>query len=397
MAKKAKKIKEVKKVLSFSWTKIQDFEACPFMFKMKHIEKKVQETNPLMIVGRVVHNAINIYNRHCLNNKLEQDFEKWEECAYLALRQENLEAEHYPEVLEMVKNYASHHVVALESAVGAEETIAINRKGEQVDWEAPDVFFRFMIDFLQIAGDVAKITDYKAGWLMDAPRFQLEIYAWGVKQVYKHVSMFEIELDFVRHEWQKTFTIEEDELATIEKKIMSKVFLIENETKFEPKLGKTCAYCGCWNLCPAMKAEERMFTMPMNDKEAQELAVKIEKHTKLRTEATDILKIYCDNHGAVVAGGKEYGFTVSSTWEISDINDFIVKCEEAGIDLLDCLTIDNRKLKRRLKDVTVQKIVEAIGRKKVGVSFKGKKCKPKDDLAPIESNGLEGDDADKKD
>lgn len=390
MVRKAKSVKPKEPVvvdpvnMSFSWTKIQDYEMCPFMFKCKHIDKRITEVNPLMIVGRVTHHAINLYNTHCLKNKIEHDFDKWKECAYLALESESLDAEHYPEVLEMVKNYAESHMVVLECAIGSEEHIAVTRDFKECEWTDPKAWFRVVIDYLQIAGDVARITDYKAGWLLTAPKMQLEIYAWIVKKIYPQVSMFEVELDFVRHEYQEDFHIEEEELADIEKKILSKINKIEKDSEYKPSVGIACTYCGCWRWCSAMKEEDIGFKMPTDEKSAVELALKVEKHSKMLSEAKKILKVYCDNKGEVIAGGKKYGFTVSNSYDFEDISALISRADEVGVDIFGCLSVNNKKLKPLLDNEGMKKIVEELGKKDVSVTFTSKKYKASDDLAPKE-------------
>jgi len=372
----------MKKKLSFSWSKINDYLTCPFMFKCKYIDKRKLEVNPMMIVGRVTHNALNIYNSHCLDKGLEHDFEKWEECAYMALEQENLPPENYQEVFDMVKQYAQSHTISLECTVGAEEEIAIDKDGKQVEWLDPSVWFRGAIDYLQIQGDFAKITDYKAGWVLSAPKMQLEIYAWLVFKIYPHVSSFEVEIDFVRHEYQVSFRIEAEDIPAIEKKILTKIHKIESDTKFDPTVNTACTYCGCWHWCPAMKKEDMGLHMPEAESEAVELALKLEKHEKMASEAKKLLRMYCDNKGSLIAGGKVFGFSVSNSWEFDAVEDLITKADEEGFDIFDALTVDNRKFKKYLNNPALRKVAQEIGKKKVTVSFGSKKHKKEDDLAP---------------
>lgn len=375
--------------ITHSWSRIQAYETCPFMYMKQYVDKQVTEVNALMVVGRVVHNAVNLYNKHCIKNKVEHDFEKWKEFAYKALEQESLESEYYEEVLTMVKSYAESHTVPLDSVVGAEEEVAINRKFEVVEWNAEDVWFRGIIDLLQMMGDRAKITDYKSGWLMESPKLQLEIYAWLIKKIYPHISYFEIELDFVRHEYQSDFSIEEEQLEDIEKKILSKTTKIENDVEFKPKVGIACSYCGCWRWCPAMKETDIGFKMPETEEEAVKLALALERSSKLKEEAQKILKKWCDAKGALVAGGRQFGFNVSGSYEFESVEQFLVEAEEAGVDLFDTLTVNNSKLKVRMREDVVKKLVERIGKKKVSVTFSAKKYKPSDDLTPKEVESRE--------
>ena len=379
----AKKPVETARGISHSWTKISDYSTCPAMYKMKHLEKMPQEANPLMLVGRVTHNAINIYNKHCLKNRVEHDFEMWKPSAYLALEQENLPSENYAEVLEMVKNYADSHTVPLESTLGSEEMVAVTRDYKECAWDSPDAWFRIVADLLQIAGDMGKITDYKAGWLLTAPKFQLQIYACILSKIYPQVSVWDVEWDFTRHEYQTGFRIEQEELEDIEKMILTKTNRIEKEVKFKCQVGIACSMCSFWHWCPAMKqGREVMFKMPKTLAEANKLASDLEIYTRWKEESQKLLKQYCDEQGEIITGGRKFGFNVSNKWEIADVSELIVRAEEIGMDIFDVLTVHNTKLKRHMDNPKFVELLKDIGRKKVVVSFSSKKYKAENDLAP---------------
>ena len=366
-----------------SWTRISDYQTCPFMWKTMHIDKKAKEDNPIMSVGRAVHKAIAIYNQHCLDNQVEHDFPYWEKAYVQALKEEHLDPESYEQVKTMTRAYAESHDIDMDSAVGAEEKIALTRELKQTEWMADDAWFRLIIDYLQVKGTMAKITDYKAGWLLTTPKMQLKIYAWAVKKIYPQVTDFEMVIDYVRHEHQESFNLTEEDIAGIEEEIMIITEQIETAEKYKPRIGIACTYCSCWRWCPAMKAEDIPFKMPKDMSGAMEIADAITKHTKLKDEATKVLKEYCNMFGEVDSGGKNYGFRPSQSWAFEDIAALITRMDEKGIDIFPCLSIDATKFKRMLKNNQIfQEIVEEIGTKKHSVSFTGKKTKPKEDLTP---------------
>lgn len=373
----------VDKTIRHSWTRISDYQTCPFMWKMMHLERKAREDNPIMATGRAIHKAIAIYNQHCLDGKLEHDFPYWEKAYKRALKEETLDPEYYSTVSGMMKSYAESHDINMDSAIGAEEKIALTRDFKPTDWLADDVWFRLIIDYLQIKGNLARITDYKAGWLLTTPKMQLKIYAWAVKKVYPQVTDFEVVIDYVRHEHQEIFHITEDELAGIEEEILIITSQIEEDKKHRPKIGIACTYCSCWRWCPAMKEEDIPFMMPKTMEEAQKIAEKVEKYTKLKDEATKVLKEYCNQFGEVETGGKNYGFRPSETWVFKDIPNLIATMDDKGIDIFPCLSVNNTQLKREMRrNEIVKEVVEEIGEKKISVSFTGKKAKPKDDETP---------------
>lgn len=356
-----------------SYSRISDYILCPHMYKQKHILKKIVEENPIMMVGSVVHDAIARYNNHCIKNQLEHDYPMHEQFILEAFEAHNLAPEYNQEVRGMVKDFCDRHEVDLESVVGAEEEIAVNRNWEQREWMDEDVWMRSIIDYLQIQGDVAKITDYKTGYSMATPEFQLKIYALIVKKIYPQIMKFHVEVDFVRFEYQKDFVIGADELILFEEELLTKIRRIEADTEFKPKVSVACSYCGCWQGCPAMKKQDVGFVMPMNHEEAVDLALKVEKNERLLAESRKVLKEYVDVCGDVVAGGKKHYFKVSKSYRFDSISKLIVEAEEAGIDIHDILTVDKKKMGKMMKNENFRKIVEKVGTKSVSVKFSNKK------------------------
>ena len=287
----------------------------------------------------------------------------------------NLPAAFHDDVFGLVKAYVDSHEVDIESVIGAEERIAIDRDGKQVDWDDPTAWFRAILDYLQISGHVAKITDYKTGWAMITNPFQLEIYAWLVKVLYPQVTDFQIEIDYLRHEFQKSITFGDDDVERIGERVASKIRTIEKETEFEPQVSIACSYCPLWYCCPAMKATDIPFKTPTDEGTAVTLALELEKLTRLKAEAQKVLRLWCDKSGALEAGGRLFQFKPSITYDFPDINDLLVKLDEHGVNLLEYVNVDNRKLKTLYSRPEIEQLVKAIGEKKVSVRFSTTKAK----------------------
>lgn len=358
-----------------SWTRLKTYETCPFLYKSIYPDKRKGELNPIMIVGRVVHEAVAIYNDHCIKMKVTSDHEKHKEFAWQAIENSNLPAEYYDEVFEMVKSYADSHEVDLESVVGAEEKLAVNRKFEQVPWDDPDVWFRAILDYVQISGHIAKITDYKTGWAMVTDPFQLDIYAWMIKKIYPQVTDIQIEVDYLRHEFQKTWTISDEDMPRIEKKLLTATRRIEKDKKFEPNVGIQCSYCPMWYCCPAMKAKDIPFKMPGSAKDAVALALELEKLARMASEAKKVLRTYVDKHGALEAGGRLFEFRASVKYEFDDVNELLVALDKEGVSLLDYVNVNYKKIKTLFSNAIIADLVKQLGTKHISVQFTSTKAK----------------------
>jgi len=358
-----------------SWTRINTYETCALQYQLVYLKKKKGSVSPIMMIGRVGHDAIKLYNRYCIENKVTSAHEKWEELTWQALENSNLPAEHHPDLFNIVKEYVDSHEVDLESVIGAEEQLAFNRNMEQVEWMADDVWFRLIIDLLQIEGNVCKITDYKLGHAMTSNPFQLKIYAWAIKKLYPQVTNFQIELDYIRHSYQDLTLLTEEDIEDTEKKLFNRIAHIEKAEKFEPNVGVQCSHCPVWYACPVMTRKDIKFKFPNTENEAVEMALELEKVSRLQKELRKVLKEYCDNKGTLEAGGRLYQFKVSVAYEYENIAKLFTELDDIGIDLFEYINVDKRKFNKIAKNEKVIEITKLLGKKKVTVTFSDTKVK----------------------
>lgn len=352
-----------------SYSRINLYETCPYLYKCAYIDRKKGGTNPIMLIGRVAHEAINLYNRACINKEIPNDHENWEKYYWEALKKENINTQYHEDIKTLFKSYVDSNEIDRESVIGAEEKIAINRNYEQVDWLAEDVWIRAIIDYLQIQGTICKITDYKMGYAMKSDPFQMKFYGWIIKKLYPQITDIQIEINHVRYEYSETLTMTESEVEEFGKNVLNRIEHIEEQKKFEPNIGIQCSYCPMWYCCPAMKHENEALKMPKDPKEAEQIALKLEKYTKLALELKKILKEYCDKAGELEAGGAVYGFKVSTTYAFDALDDLYIELDKLGINLMEYVNVDNRKLKGLMKTGSIESIVKTLAKKKVSVRF----------------------------
>ena len=352
-----------------SYSRINLYETCPYLYKCVYIDRKKGGTNPIMLIGRVAHEAVSLYNKACIDNKISNDHENWEKYYWQALKKENINTQYHEDIKKLFKAYVDAHEIDLESVIGAEEKIAINRNYELVDWLSDDVWIRGIIDYLQIEGTICKITDYKMGYAMKSDPYQMKFYGWLIKKLYPQVTDVQIEINHIRYEYVETFTMTERDIEEFEKSVLNRLEHIEEQTKFEPNIGIQCSYCPMWFCCPSMKHEDEALKMPKDPKEAEQIALKLEKYSKLALELKKILKEYCDKAGKLEAGGAVYDFKISTTYAFDALDDLYIELDKLGINLMEYVNIDNRKLKGLMKTDSIDKIVKVLAKKKVSVRF----------------------------
>jgi len=367
----------------YSYSRISDYNTCPFTFKVKYLDKKPVVRNPLMKEGAVVHDAIRMYNLSCIKGKTTHDMKVWQECIDEAIKKENLPYEGIDGAFELMKQYVDTHELHPDKIVGVEDRIVIMRDLSarivytMDEWMDKDILFRMKVDLMEKDGQVVRITDYKTGNKIGVDKLQFDVYAWGISKLFPDVTTYDINMDYVRHEFNSNYKIDIDDISKIEKKILLKISEIEKDRKFSPQIGDGCACCGCWAYCKAIKEMGDVPKVPSNESEAVKLAEELEKVEVRKKEISQLLQAYCDIAGNVPIGSKVYGFTPTKTLKVKDMRKFIDEFQAIGGDITEIVNIDSRKLKK-IYSPQLQEIVEKFCEYKTATRF-GKKKAPKDD------------------
>jgi CRISPR/Cas system-associated exonuclease Cas4 (RecB family) len=332
---------------SYSFTKLNDYAKCPFYFKCRNIAKLEVEEKQELTVGSVTHDILRDYTLECYKQGVTHLYENWQDIAYSTLKKHSVLPEYEEDIMGAVKSYIEANEIEIEGLAGVEERLAIDIEGTLVDWESEDTWFRAILDKLYIAGDQAKISDYKTGFSMHADKFQLEIYAWLIYKLYPQVEHIQVELDFVRFAYKKTWDISKSEFQKINRRILNRIEQVEEDTEYKPKLNSLCATCPFWKLCPAIKeiGEDNVVRAPHSKKEAVKLFASLLAYEKVSDEIKSTLKAFVEANGEVVNSDMRAYIKGITTLKY-DVPKLINWANENGIDISEAIVVDNRKIKR---------------------------------------------------
>ncbi len=346
--------------LQHSYSRIRQFEECPLKYKKSFIDKIPVERGLPLLVGAAIHDGIAEYSEICIRAGKESFFEKWEEVANRAIENHRVPESEEEQVRKAIRGYAEQREIPLDSVYGVEQRFSVNRDLEECGWMAEDVYFRGVIDLLQIKDNSARITDYKSGYVINNDKFQLEIYAWLVNKMFPHITNFEIVIDYIRHDLQSEAFITIDQIPSIEEKIKRKCDTIEAEKKFKPTTNSGCEYCGYAGVCPLMKSRgAENYPAPQTREEAEELAKRYIELDITRKEIQKQLRKWIDGAGSVVGGGKELSIKSTERRTVIDPEGMIEAFNEAGIYITPYLRLDTRKAKMLLESEEARAIYEA--------------------------------------
>lgn len=360
-----------------SYTRINDFEACPRHFKLRHLDKAPEPPSEPLLIGRLVHDVAARYVLHCLKAKVQTDITAIKPMAEeLFYKEPGLPSERLAEIVGLVEKLAESCPVDLERTVGVEEQIKIFFGDGQIFWG--------YMDLLEMNGTVATITDYKTDWALRSQSdiegdLQLRVYAWGVKRLYPQVTEVRPRLYFVRHQvLREARPIPVEEIPAIEKQIMAAVARIDKETKFEPTPGSACGWCAYSADCPALESiKDAGKVVVSTPEEAQKAAAELILLEKQAGERKDALKRYVTTAGPVTVNGLAWGFWPVESVGVKEnkLEMFLETCEGLGVRRDDLLRIDAFALKKVLANEQARAVLDPYLVDKSYTRFDSKKVK----------------------
>ena len=331
-------------MIALSYSRLKDYARCPFFFKCKHIDRIPSPENLILVSGSVIHKILCDYALKCYQRGLTHLYDEWEDIALTAINEHNIPMEQEQGILDAVKLYIEANEIQLEGLAGVEEKIAVREDFSLTKWDADDVFFRFVLDKLYIADDQAMISDYKTGFDIDPDPFQFECYAWAIYNLYPQVRFIEIELDFTRLAFKKTFPIGKEAMPLIDKRIRSRVRAVNAEVKWSPKANFSCNSCEFWSLCPLMR-NQPIVRVPNTLQDAKQLLETAVMYEKNLDEVKNLLREFCKNNKEIVTNDiKAYFKPIKNT--SYNVYSLLEWANKNNVNISNALTLDSRKLNR---------------------------------------------------
>lgn len=346
--------------MAYSYSKLSEFEACPYRYHQKRNLKIKEPESDLLLVGKTCHDIIETYCRHLKDSNQKTDFEKVPEiiescCAQL--NRPDLEEEITGIMNQFAKSFMLHDTFQeAEYKFGLDRELnALNSEGgwPQTSTEWDRAFLIGVIDRIdKLGAESLKITDYKSGWSTDVDKFQPQLYALALSRLFPEAQNFEIELDFIRFGIQKTFSPHLEDIIKVKKKLFKLVEEIESTTEWEPRVGNNCHYCGFINICPALKAtldnplSGEIFTGEQAKGAAEKLLL-LEAQLGFTRNA---LQLWVKANGPLIHSGFNFGYQVKQSDEITAVSELVEALKKLDGKLDSYLSVSAANKKKLSKD-----------------------------------------------
>jgi len=216
-------IKAVQRFTAWSFSRLSDYEDCPFKAKLKHLDKKREPDSPAMKRGTDIH----------------ADAQRFSIGADKVL----------PESLKLFADEFKG-LRKRKSTLAVEQQVAFNAKWEPVDWFSPEAWVRVVLDCtfdatFKGSGLVRVVIDYKTGKIREESLEQLDLYAiasfsneGGAKIKRCDAELWYLDAGEIK---DRSYTREGAE--ALKKTWGKRVAPMMADTTFKPKPGNACRWC----------------------------------------------------------------------------------------------------------------------------------------------------------
>ena len=353
----------------YRYSSLSKYEMCPAAYKFM-IDNTPTLDAAIMQDGSAAHRVYEAYATHCLEAGVDSDITMMPGIAH-ACGVTPGSALYNAVVAPWLE---AGHLFPKSEIIGVEEFIVINRKGEQVEPDAPDAWLHGTIDVLRTVPDdssAMRIVDYKTGFSSDANPLQMRIYALLVMTAYPHINTVECEFDYTRFNVQRSKTITRDEYEDIWSLVESIVNAIEADTEFAPRPGEHCLTCQWRHACKA--APECVNAIKCDD-DARKAVEAISLLQRDLESQKDLLRAWCTERGPVTHNGVTWGHHAQGDDGFDDAKAFVDACDTAGIaQPFVFLSVNNTKAKKLRKRGTWPTPLAEILVNRRNTEFRGKK------------------------
>lgn len=231
--------------IALSWSRVSDYQQCARKFYLKYIAKQFPQEDASksvhLVKGAEMHKQLENYVYDKLNGKV-MDKPMSPACK-----------DTLPIIDRVAENFGQ---------IWPERQLAVNAQWKQVEWFAPDVAWRAILDFSAKNGRKSIVIDWKTGKVQDygvEEPGQLHLSAAMVMDV-DDVDEVSIFYAFIEHKVKKPdggLKLTRDDYPHIRSFFTKILETVNTDTQWKPEVNAFC------NYCPATKTQCQ-FSRKMN-------------------------------------------------------------------------------------------------------------------------------------
>jgi hypothetical protein len=355
-------------VLGARYSAISAMHQCRLLAWSVYGKKMVGFKNHFAKFGIVIHNVLEEYGNHCLANKLETDYGKFEEIKFKQLHYlEEFQLKEATELLNKIKeNINWGGALQFETATIERRYKITDKFQPSVDEENP--YLSGGIDLVYLDSDTAYVEDYKSvraiytdAYMRDS--LQRKIYAGLIFAEYPQINTVKFAFNFIRYGFKSKYYDEyreniEELNSLIRAEVTSLYELLAEPEPPEANPSGFCMLCEIRGTCPAYQNAYAFDEKLETTEQALALYGKFRLAEVKLKETKELLKAWIEINGPIKLKYEEYGpqpeekETYPDTQKVIEILKTEHKIPEGAI--YECLNFTKTSINKLLKKFKIK-------------------------------------------
>ena len=367
----------------YSYTKVNMYASCPQKFKFRYIEKRKTPVTIPLVLGSVYHKFAELLDEYRQKKKdgsplrdreiRTQLIDKANVGARLILPPDDKIL-----LTELAIRYASKPI-NLSTLLGISKKFAFKEDYSECDYWDKDCLFRGEFDLLFADGGVGRIRDHKTSKEISTNPFQLECYAWAGSVLFPHITLWNCEFDFIRHNHIEPLSIDSNRVINIRNKILGIILRCENDKDFKgTESDEACRWCAYYRICPEKLKQglDLKYLVPTSQQELDAIVLELSDKERRTKEIRGVLRDYLNINGEFKAGGYSFNYNTTQDWTGVQLLDLLLELKKQKLSWWEYFKIDWSAV-RELVSVNskMESLLDKMGTRRIKQTFSKRRAK----------------------
>lgn len=327
---------------------LEAVKRCPFSVQKVYRDKLKGYLAVSALRGSAVHDALENYGKHCLDNQCATDLDYWDSIIYKYAA--SVPAEVYQETIDIlinVREFINYKALLNAQVACVEKRFYLDRNLEIYDpnpGEEELAYFSSAIDYYYLEDDEnASVFDYKTARKIFSPtvlksKLQKDYYPFLIFQKYPKVKTIKFYFEFARYGYlmEPVILTREHDWERLRKQLIADIELyyetINTEEDLQARPSGFCQLCEVRGICPAVRnalMEDVIITDEFSAVEGARQLKALEIKTKQLKESLETYLLSKPN--VKLSETEGYGLQKTMKESVFDVFHLVLELEEAKV------------------------------------------------------------------
>jgi PD-(D/E)XK nuclease superfamily len=368
---------------------LEAVKRCPFSVQKVYRDKFKGFIAQSALRGSVVHDALEDYGTHCLEQRCATDFEYWDSIIYKYAA--SVPSEVYQETIDILKDCKEfiNYSILLDAKIACiEERFYLDEGLNIIDppAEGETAYFSSAIDYYMIEHDdkTANVYDYKTSRKIYSQtvmktKLQKDYYPFLIFQKYPDVEVINFYFEFARYGvlTEPIIITRENDYDRLRQQLVADIAnyyeVVDDPNDREARPSGFCQLCEVRGICPSVRNALPEDVLITDEFTAVEAARQLKALQIKMKQVKESLETYLNNKKNIEISDTE-GFGIQQTTKESvfDLYHLVLDLDEAKVPpgkVFDALKLTKAAFLKLIKGTTIPKEKYLVAKQGTKIGF----------------------------